>query len=582
MADVARELLGGHRYTTSTKIRELSGTFGLQPFINAAGWIADDAISEGEKLDAEGFKLLVTGEYRVALIYRFDQFTLDTESLELLQAGKPIEVEPQVFSLLACLIENCDRVVSKDELIEIVWDGRIVSDGTLNTRINSVRRAVGDDGKAQAVIKTFPRRGFRFVAEMVGEGGDVSVAPETAQPIPGKPSIAVLPFENLSGDPEQEYFSDGLADDIISALSRYRQLFVVARNSSFSFKGTATDIRVVSRELNVRYILEGSVCKSSNRVRISVQLIDGDNGSHLWTERYDRDLEDIFAVQDNITEAVVGAVEPEMAKSEVARARAKRPGSLSAWELCLQGRYHINIRTEENIGEAIRCLQQAIELDPDFSAAYQELSHANVMSAVIGISGDGVSAGQEAVEFANQALRLDRDDDRSHMAVARALMFTERYDEADAVIQEALKLNPTAAFSQYLAGRILIRLGRAEEGIIHVEEALRLSPKDMWINPFMVTMAEAHLQLENFEMVIEWANRAAREPNAIWTPDALKIFAYMKLDRKGDAKQAAAEMNARFPHVTLAFIENRWVGKWLLGMSNELIDALRETGMPEK
>jgi TolB-like protein len=513
------------------------------------------------------------------LIYRFGAHAVDAGSLALTKDGAEVAVEPQVFSLLQLLIENRDRVVPKDEIIEAVWDGRIVSDGTLNTRINSVRRAVGDDGKAQAVIKTFARRGFRFVADLADEA---DIAAELALPGGGtdKPTIAVLPFDNLSGDPEQEYFSDGLADDVISALSRIRQLNLVSRNSSFAYRGAATDTRDVARELGAGYVLEGSVRKAGNRVRISVQLIDGASGNQIWSERYDRDLEDIFAVQDEITEAVVGAVEPELTKSEIARARAKRPDSLNAWELCLQGRYHNYLRTEEDIGKAIRLLEQAIELDPDFSAAYQVLSHAKLLSVVIGISEHEEAVGQELVELANHALRLDRDDDSARMALARALNFTGRHVEADLVIQEALKLNPTSAFSQNLAGRILIRLGRGEDGLRHSEEAMRLSPRDTWISPFMVTMAEAHLQLENYELAIEWADRALREANATWIPAALKTLACRKLDRIGDAEQAAADLIARFPSVTLAYIDKRW-SKFVLGMTKELVETLREAGMAE-
>ena len=234
------------------------------------------------------------------MIYRFGDHTLDTEGFRLTARGEEIAVEPQVFALLQFLIEHHDRVISKDEIIEHVWDGRIVSDGTLNSRINSARRALGDDGKAQAVIKTFPRRGFRFVAEVTDDN-----APEAKATLPspstGKLSIAVLPFDNLSGDPEQEYFSDGITEDIITALSRIRQFFVIARNTAFTYKGQPMDVQAVAKELGVRYVLEGSVRRAGDRVRISAQLIDGAAGNQLWAEKYDRGLEDVFEVQDEIT-----------------------------------------------------------------------------------------------------------------------------------------------------------------------------------------------------------------------------------------------------------------------------------------
>ena len=478
------------------------------------------------------------------MIYRFGAHAVDTGSLALTRDGAEIAVEPQVFWLLQLLIENRERVVSKDEIIAAVWDGRIVSDGTLNTRINSVRRAVGDDGKAQTVIKTFARRGFRFVADLADEA---AIAAELLLPGGGsdKPAIAVLPFGNLSGDPEQEYFSDGLAEDIISALSRFRQLAVVSRNSSFAYRGAGTDTRDVARELGAGYVLEGSVRKSGNRVRISVQLIDGASGNQIWSERYDRDLEDIFAVQDEITEAVAGAVEPELTKSEIARARAKRPESLSAWERYLQGIFYISRRSSEDITEAIRCLEEAIALAPEFSPAYQGLSHAKLMGVVIGITHKEEVA-DETVALARRALSLDRDDDRAHIALGRALFFSNRYDEALPVIEEAMRLNPTSAFSHYLAGRTLIRLGRAEEGLKFAEEALRLSPRDLWIGPFIVALAEAHLLLGNFETVIELCDRALREANATWIPATLRVVAFAKLNRTKDVELAAEELLARF------------------------------------
>jgi TolB-like protein len=231
------------------------------------------------------------------VIYQFGDYSLDTGSLELKRRGDLVALEPQVFRLIVCLIKNRDRVVSKDELIDMVWDRRIVSDGALNTRINSARSAVGDNGKTQAVIKTFPRRGFRFVADAV-EVQPTTAAPGTEPlPLPDKPSIAVLAFENLSGDREQEYFADGLAEDIITGLSKFHWFFVIARNSSFTYKGSAVDVKQVARELGVQYVLEGSVRKSGNRVRITAQLIDALTGRHVWAERYDRDLEDVFAVQ---------------------------------------------------------------------------------------------------------------------------------------------------------------------------------------------------------------------------------------------------------------------------------------------
>lgn len=276
------------------------------------------------------------------MIYEFGLYKLDADRLELWRDDDPVAVEPQVFSLLLCLIENREHVVSKDQLIEQVWNSRIVSDATMSSRINAARHAVGDDGKAQAVIRTIPRRGFRFVAEVsenaaahgtASELTRTGAAPAPGEPPGGKPTLAVLPFRNMSRDAEQDYFADGVTEDLITALSSIRWLFVIARNSSFSYKGDSPEAVEVASDLGVRYVLQGSVRKAGDRVRISAQLIDSFTGTHVWADRYDRELGDIFALQDEMAETIVGAIEPELAKAERQRARSKRPDRLDARDL---------------------------------------------------------------------------------------------------------------------------------------------------------------------------------------------------------------------------------------------------------
>ena len=256
--------------------------------------------------------------------FLFGDQLLDTARRELSRGGEQIALEPQVFDLLVYLLQNRERVVSKDDLLESVWGGRIVSEATLDSRIAAARRVVGDCGAAQTLIRTFARKGVRFVGEVREEGKPAAPAPEIAvEPgrpelaLPDKPSIAVLPFANLSGDPEQEYFVDGMVEEIIIALSRIRWMFVIARNSSFTYKGRTVDVKQVGRELGVRYVLEGSVRKSANRVRITGQLIDAATGVHLSAERFDGDLEDICDLQDKITASVVGAIAPKLEQAEI-------------------------------------------------------------------------------------------------------------------------------------------------------------------------------------------------------------------------------------------------------------------------
>src|ERR1700733_9356077 len=274
----------------------------------------------------------------------FDNHRLDTERRELHRGSERIAVEPQVFDLLIYLLQNRDRVVSKDDLFASVWGGRVVSESTLTSRINAARKAVGDSGEDQKLIRTVARKGVRFVgivdtrsdsadlARAAGPPDEIPEQPRPAMPLPDRPAIAVLPFTNMSGDPEQEYFSDGISEDIITALSKLRWFFVIARNSSFIYKGKAVHMKQVAEELGVGYVVEGSVRKAGNSVRITVQLNDVATGSHIWAERFDRSIADVLAVQDEITEAIVAAIEPKVYAAENFRAKRKSPDSMDAWD----------------------------------------------------------------------------------------------------------------------------------------------------------------------------------------------------------------------------------------------------------
>jgi TolB-like protein len=263
------------------------------------------------------------------LRYHFEEFAFDTGRRELHRGPDVISIAPQVFDLLEYLIVNRERVVSKDDLVNAIWNGRIVSDAALTTRLNSARAALGDSGEQQRLIKTLPRKGFRFVGAVREERAPATALKPTLA-LPDKPSIAVVPFQNLSGDPEQEYFTDGMVEDIITALSRFKSLFVIARNSSFTYKGKAVDIKQVGRELGVRYVLEGSIRKAGGKVRISGQLIEAATGAHLWADRFDGSLDDIFALQDKVTSSVVGAIAPRLELAEIDRSERKPTESLDA------------------------------------------------------------------------------------------------------------------------------------------------------------------------------------------------------------------------------------------------------------
>ena len=271
--------------------------------------------------------------------YLFEEYALDMDRRELRRGTTPVAIEPQVFDLLVHLIRRRDRVVSKDELLASVWRGRAISESALFNRINAARNAIGDTGARQKLIKTLPRRGLRFVGVVREEESGPAEAglQKPSLGIADKPSIAVLPFLNLSGDPEQDYFIDGVVEDIITALSRNRGFFVIARNSSFTYKGKPVDAKQVAHALGVRYILEGSVRKSGNRVRVTGQFIEAGSGRHLWADRFDGDLVDIFDLQDQLVTSVVGAIAPQLEKAEIDRAKLDMTGDLAAYDFYLRG-----------------------------------------------------------------------------------------------------------------------------------------------------------------------------------------------------------------------------------------------------
>ena len=309
------------------------------------------------------------------MIASFDGYALDSERRELSRGNVTLSLEPKVFDLLTYLLKHRDRVVSRDELIASVWNGRLVSESALASCINAVRVAIADDGVAQRLIKTFPRKGIRFVGSVqeVEPPGSDSATPALLA-LPEKPSIAVLPFQNLSSDPDQEYFADGIVDDIITGLSRIRWLFVIARNSSFAYKGKTLGVAQVGRELGVRYILDGTVRKAGGRIRVSAQLIEAETAGHLWGELYERQLEDIFALQDEITMSVLGAIEPSLRKAEIQRVKRKRPDSLYAYDLVLQAMPLVHSHIAQDALLAIPHLTRALQLQQDYALAHAMLA----------------------------------------------------------------------------------------------------------------------------------------------------------------------------------------------------------------
>ena len=299
--------------------------------------------------------------------FRFSDHILDVERRELRRNGQLVPMEPQVFDLLLHLLRNRDRVVTKDDLLTAVWDGRIVSESTLTSRINAARKAIGDSGVAQRLIRTVPRKGLRFVADVAT---DHPVEPLTSSPTRDRPSIAVLRFANLSEDPEQEYFAEGIVEELITGLSRIKWLLVISRHSAFAHESGPFDIKTIGRGLGVRYVLEGSVRRAGEKVRVTGQLTETETGRHVWAGRFDGTWGDIFTLQDEMTMSVIGAVEPSLRRVETERARRKRPDSLDAYDLFLRALPFAATAMPDNADAALSLLERAIGLEPDYAVAH--------------------------------------------------------------------------------------------------------------------------------------------------------------------------------------------------------------------
>jgi TolB-like protein len=519
------------------------------------------------------------------LRYHFDEFALDTDRRELHRGTEIISIAPQVFDLLVYLIRNRERVVSKEDLINVVWNGRAVSDAALTTRLNVARSVIGDSGEEQRLIKTLQRKGFRFVGtvlEVEGQGStafpDDRVEPTKSAPaFPDKPSIAVLPFQNMSGDPDQDYFADGMVDEITTALSRFKFLFVIARNSSFTYKGKAVDIKRVGRELGVRYVLEGSVRKAAGKVRIIGQLIDASTGIHLWADRFEGDLTDIFALQDRMTESVVSAVAPKMFQIEIGLA-ARRPNDLSAYDLCLRAVPHLNSRTPEGTAEALRLASRALEIDPGYGFAATLAGTCHFVNVGQEWAADPKSEIAEGLRLLRLAISIDENDSEALSALSRATaMWNCDFDTAREMADRAVSSNPNAADAWVHRGYAYLYAGRPEEAIRSFERAIRLSPFDRLLASNFAGMGFAFIDLGRFDEAIVAAKKALRQHPSYAAAYRCLASAFAQLGRDAEAREAAA----RVLEVEPAFTISSWIARGGQSSAKLLIEGFRKAGLPE-
>ncbi|MBN9549288.1 MAG: winged helix-turn-helix domain-containing protein [Alphaproteobacteria bacterium] len=511
-------------------------------------------------------------------LYQFGPFRLDPEAGILFHGAEPTMLGQRAVALLRLLVQNAGAPMSKDALIEAGWGGSAVADNNLTVQIAALRRTLADVANVAHWIETLPRRGYRYIGPAVATCGSTAAGATPGPSLPEKPSVAVLPFSNLSGDPQQEYFADGMVDDIITGLARIKWLFVIARNSTFTYKGRAVDVKQVGRELGVRYILEGSVRKAGGSVRVVGQMIDVSNGAHVWAERYDRRSDDIFALQDEMALAVVGAIAPSVRKAEIERVRRKRPDSLDAYDLVLQAQTDVDSGMPEQVTRALVLLDRAIALEPTYAlahgnaamchhclflrAGFQEINRASSIrharSAIMHGQDDAL-----ALTWAGFSIGMDAHD--------RAAAFT--------AFEAALAVSPSSALTYILGSVVLGWSGEAERAIGWSEQGIRLSPFDSWAWAAFDAQAMSHLLRGRYEEACRAAYKSVQANPAHSITYVQLAAALANLGRLDEARAAAARVMELQP----AFRYSRQFAgvNCAPALADALGSALQQAGLPE-
>jgi TolB-like protein len=517
--------------------------------------------------------------------FSFSDCVLDSGRRELHRGSQPVAVEPQVLDLLIYLIENRDRVVSKDDLIASIWGGRIVSDTTLTSRTYAARKAIGDTGQDQQLIRTIARKGLRFVASVHAEPKSPVQLPAEALPerrpapssLSERPAIAVLPFVNMSGDPEQEYFSDGISEDIITALSKLRWFLVIARNSSFIYKGRPVLMQQVAEDLGVRYVLEGSVRKAGDRLRITAQLNDAQTGSHLWAEKYDRDVSDVFAIQDEITETVVASIEPQLYAAESFHAQHRPPGNMDAWGLVMRALSHFWLVTRQDNLIAQNLLEQAVALDPHYGQALGLLAASLTYCTYAGWA-DAAIAVPAAERAALAAIEADDQDPWAHYGLGCVHLLWRRFDDCLASLERALRLNPNFSLAQGVYGFALAMCGRWQEADAATSRALRLSPRDPFAALYYGIAAYAQFVGRNYNEAMGLARAALRLRGDHVAGHRILTAAAAMAGEMGAMRDALHQLKSVQPGFSLSWIQSHMPFKHEADRAH-YIEAFRRAGL---
>lgn len=507
--------------------------------------------------------------------YRTGRFEICPTERLVLQDGEPMTLGARAFDVLVALLERPGRLVTKDELMAQVWPGLVVEENNVQVQVSTLRKLLG----AQA-IATVPGHGYRVAAEVVeidevqplaaaapaprlpGDGVPAPAVPAAALALPSRPSIAVLPFANLSGDPQQEFFTDGVTEDILTELARFHGLFVIARNSSFLYKNRATDVRVVARELGVRYVLEGSIRRVADRIRVSAQLVDAIGGGQIWGERYDRQLQDVFEVQEEVTHAIVAAVAPHIDLSETKRVRAARPTDLGPYELALRAWASALEGMSESRADAradaIRLSREALGHDPQCIPALTTLAYALAWNMYFRTTSTPQEDLQEALAMATRAVQIDNGHHAAFREKGNLLCLIRRFDEGLRDLRRALELNPNDKLTLSLLGFWEAMTVDAPSAIRHVSEALRLSPRDPTRHLLLNALGWAHFVAGDFTAAAEAAAGAVGDTPAFAPPHMCLAVCAVGRGDIAAARAHYAEAQRLAPELMAARLAGIW------------------------
>ncbi len=500
----------------------------------------------------------------------FGSQTFDPVNGMLRDNGMDVRLGQRAAALLQALIAADNQPVTKSTLLEAAWPGAVVEEGNLTVQIAALRKALGTRPDGQNWIVTVPRLGYRLFR---GEAGEVASDLQTV------PVLAVLPFANLGGDPEQDYFADGVVEDITTALSRFKSFAVIARNSSFFYKGRAVDVRQVASELGVRYVLEGSIRRASDQLRISTQLVDCDSGRQIWAEQYDGTVDEVFAFQDKITESVAMLVEPLIQQAEIERSRRERPGSIAAYDLYL--RAVASPASETANTEAYELLSDTIRLEPMNAVFLAQAARTLSIRSVLGWPPITPDDRETCAALITRALQHAAGDAIVLAQCGEALMhFLKDYDWAMSVLDAAVDANPNCYWVVVNAGLVNLHCGSVADSLDYFHRAIRLSPHDTYAFVPLTGIAHCHMVLGEFVEALNWATRSLTlRPNFVCTHWML-IAANAQLGRMDEARKYLAAFRKLVPGVTIASI---WAGQPQKDPSRcaAILDGLRLAGLPE-